>query len=196
MRAVLYVVSFLFPIGGFIIGIVFYLKPEDEYKHVGKICIVLGIVGAFLIVGLAALLYLMVLGFGGTVSTPAVQVLRMSSVADGYRFAFTATTSEVRWTDVTFQLDTDSGVMEWDGATTEALTSSVAPATQTLGVRSTGSLSLLLSVTDLAGNGRMDLGDYITVTATVGSFSPATSYTLMLLYEPTDGSMLVYQFSG
>ena len=64
-----------------------------------------------------------------------------------------------------------------------------------LGIRSTGSLSLLLRVIDLAENGRMDQGDYITVTATGGSFSPDTSCTLMLLYEPTGGSMLVYEFA-
>lgn len=107
MRILLYIVSFLIPIAGFIIGAIYYTKPEQEYKHVGKICIVLGLVAMVVFFGLAALLYVMVLGFGGTDGTdgtPAIQVLSRSSVVGGFKIAFTAPTSEVVWSDVTMTL--------------------------------------------------------------------------------------------
>ena len=58
-------------------------------------------------------------------------------------------------------------------------------------------MTVYLNATDLAGNGRMSNGDYITLQVGGGSvFSPSTTYTLTLLYEPTDGSMLAYDFTG
>ncbi len=43
MKIFLYILSFLIPLAGFIIGAIYYTKPEPEYKHVGKMCIILGL---------------------------------------------------------------------------------------------------------------------------------------------------------
>ena len=72
MRALLYLVSLMIPLAGFIIGAIYYTKPERVYKHVGKICLILGVVGILLSVVLAALLYVMVIGFGGIQGDPPV----------------------------------------------------------------------------------------------------------------------------
>jgi hypothetical protein len=45
MKILLYIVSFLFSIVGIIIGVYYMTKNEPEYKEVGKICLVLGLVG-------------------------------------------------------------------------------------------------------------------------------------------------------
>jgi hypothetical protein len=43
----------------------------------------------------------------------------------------------------------------------------------------------------------MSNGDYITLTLPFGgAFSPSTTYTLTLIYEPTAGQMLNYTFTG
>jgi hypothetical protein len=44
MRALVYILSFLIPLAGIIIGIVFYVKPDPEMKRVGKNCIIIAIV--------------------------------------------------------------------------------------------------------------------------------------------------------
>lgn len=44
MRILLYVLSVLVPLAGIIIGIIFLLKPEPDYKRVGKICLIIGVV--------------------------------------------------------------------------------------------------------------------------------------------------------
>ncbi len=147
---------------------------------------------------LAAVLYVMVLGFGGTSSTPGINVLRKSSIAGGFKIEFTAPTAEVAWTDVTIQVSAGANTATWNTMTTELLTDDTPPAVFPGTAKDVGALSVYLNVTDLAGNGRMSNGDYITlqVLGTSGVFGPSTTYTLTLLYEPTDGSMLAYDFTG
>ncbi len=43
MRVLLYLVSAFVPIAGIIVGIIFILKPEPDYKHVGKMCIIISL---------------------------------------------------------------------------------------------------------------------------------------------------------
>jgi len=45
MKILLYIVSFLFSIVGIIIGVYYMTKNDPEYKEVGKICLILGLVG-------------------------------------------------------------------------------------------------------------------------------------------------------
>ncbi len=48
MKLLLYILSFLIPIAGFIIGAIYYTKPET--KEVGKMCIILGVLSIVLAV--------------------------------------------------------------------------------------------------------------------------------------------------
>jgi hypothetical protein len=196
MRVLLYIVSFLIPIAGFIIGAIYYTKPEQEYKHVGKICIVLGLVAFLVSFGFAALLYLMVLGFGGTDGAPAIQVLNRSSVPGGFKIAFTSPTSEVVWSDVMMTLSDGWETVSWH-PTTQELTSTYPPTTWRFGSgQQMGAIDVWLNVTDLAANGRVGNGDYITLTTSGGQFSMSTTYTLTLIYEPTGSAMVNYNFTG
>lgn len=52
-----------------------------------------------------------------------------------------------------------------------------------------------LQVTDLGGNGRVNSGDYFTLTA-LPEFSPAHTYELRFMYRPTDQPMASTVFSG
>lgn len=44
MKILLYIVSFIIPLVGLIVGIIYYTKPEPEYKEVGKICLIIALV--------------------------------------------------------------------------------------------------------------------------------------------------------
>jgi len=63
MKILLYILSLLFPIAGFVIGAIYYMNPDEEFKHVGKICLLLGVLSIFLTFCCAVMLYVMVLGF-------------------------------------------------------------------------------------------------------------------------------------
>ncbi|OGS41486.1 MAG: hypothetical protein A3K67_04080 [Euryarchaeota archaeon RBG_16_62_10] len=43
MKILLYIVSFIIPLVGLIVGIIYYTKPEPEYKEVGKICLIIAL---------------------------------------------------------------------------------------------------------------------------------------------------------
>ncbi len=48
VKILLYIVSFLIPIVGFIVGIIYYTKPEPELKQFGKMCLILGLISVLL----------------------------------------------------------------------------------------------------------------------------------------------------
>jgi membrane protein YdbS with pleckstrin-like domain len=55
MKILFYILSFLFWLIGIIIGAIYYSKPDPESKHVGKMCIILAVVGVvfWVVCGLA-----------------------------------------------------------------------------------------------------------------------------------------------
>jgi flagellin-like protein len=143
---------------------------------------------------LAAVLYVMVLGFGGTSSTPAVNVLEKSITSKGYQIKFTAPTAEVEWGEVTLLLTDGTNTRSWTAFTTDDLTSSSPPATYSAAVATLGSLNVYMNITDLAGNGKMSNGDYITFELPSSqSFASGTTYTVTLLHDPSDGQMVEFE---
>lgn len=54
MRTLFYILSFLIPIAGIIIGIIYYMKPEPELKRFGRNCILI----AVLVWAIVAIVYI------------------------------------------------------------------------------------------------------------------------------------------
>jgi len=139
---------------------------------------------------LAAVLYVMVLGFGtGGGSTPSLQITSRTALTspEGYKFVLTSPTSARTWTEFTVILQTSAGSATWNTATQAGLTGT-GVVTQALGVQTTlSTTNFYVNVTDLGGNGEINNGDYITVT---GNFAVSTLYTLILYDETTQGQMV------
>ncbi len=138
---------------------------------------------------LAAVLYVMVLGFGGGESTPSIQITAKTAITspDGYKFSLTGPTTEVSWTDFTVILQTGADSASWTTATQTDLTAADGVGTQLLGAKVMDSVSYFVNITDMGGNGYINNGDYFTIT---GTFASGTSYIVTLMYEPTDGQMV------
>lgn len=63
MRVLYYLLSLIIGIAGIVIGAIYMTKPDPDHQHVGKICLILGIFGTFIIpILFSALLYVLVLG--------------------------------------------------------------------------------------------------------------------------------------
>lgn len=64
-RVALYFCSILIPFFGIVVGAMYLGRVDDDHRSVGTICLVLGAVSLFVVMPtvLAALLYVMVLGF-------------------------------------------------------------------------------------------------------------------------------------
>lgn len=66
-----------------------------------------------------------------------------------------------------------------------------------LGGRTLGALQVQCQVTDIAGNGVVNEGDYITISAWASmELSPSTNYTIALIYERSSAQMWTGTISG
>ncbi len=141
---------------------------------------------------LVAVLLVMVQGFGGNNATPGLLVLSKSTVQYGYRIYLTDPTSSVSWGDVMVQLSNANGAVAWTNLTTEDLTSTVHPTTWGYGSgMALDNLHVFLNITDIAGNGRINQGDFLTFTTyPAPTFDPSGTYTVTLVDTLTGGALL------
>jgi len=191
-RALFYILSLLIPIAGIIIGAIYISKNSPQLKRVGKICLALALVAFLLSYAMAAILYAMVLGFGGDdsyVSTPQT-VYSRSTITDGVDIVVVAITqSDIPWGDVTVQLSIGAAFASWS-PTTSSLTG-VGTTSYVVGERTLDLLTVRCEVLDISGNGYVSGSDHfrLTTTATSPSFSSTDTYSAVLIYEPTGERM-------
>ena len=142
---------------------------------------------------LAAVLYVMVLGFGGSSTTTPAATYQKNTITAGQKITIVSITkTDVSWTDVKVQLSDGTNFAEWAPVGTNldggAATSSNVTSTLTGGL--TG-LTVGCLVFDIAGNGYVSGSDYFQLWTYGGAtaFSAAGSYSAVLIYEPTGEKM-------
>ena len=144
---------------------------------------------------LAAVLYVMVLGFGGTSTQTPTSSLTKSTVTSGVKMTFAPVSVDTQWSDVTILLSDGTNTQQWTPLTTDldnATTAKYVSASKTL-----GSLTIYLNITDLAGNGYVNQGDYFTATTpSASTFSSATTYTVTIMHDPTAAEICHLNFQG
>jgi hypothetical protein len=102
---------------------------------------------------------------------------------------------EIQWNDVRIMLTDGMNSLYWEPSTGDL--DNEPGVVEELESETLGTILVQCAVTDLAGNGLMDEGDFFTVSTWGGtSFSTATNYTLVVLYEPMSTSMCQSHFSG
>lgn len=129
-------------------------------------------------------------------TTPAVSLTR-SIITDGVKLTLVAITdNDVAWGDIDIILADNSTYVTWHPNTADLTGSSVTSFNYS--TQSLGSLPVNCSVVDLAGNGGINAGDFVTLRTYDGSttFSPGVTYTVTLVYKPTAGEMGRIQFTG
>lgn len=98
------------------------------------------------------------------------------------------------WSDVRIGLTDSSSSVYWYPNAADL--TGTPPVVHSYGSQTLGSLSVMLNVTDVDGNGWVDTGDYITIQAPPSGFDYYTYYTLQLTFEPLMGNMGSVWFSG
>jgi len=144
---------------------------------------------------LAAVLYVMVLGFGTDTSSTPSTTLSQSQITNGIKLTFGAVNADISWGDLSFLLDDGTNV---DGATnlTAAVLTGSLGVTWYAGAQITvGTNVVTMVIQDLSGNGKADQGDNIKLTA-APVFLSTLDYVFTVIYEPTDGNMAEATFSG
>jgi flagellin-like protein len=154
------------------------------------------IIGTILMVSvtvvLVAILFVMVVDIGDNEFTPSVMALDKTNIANGCKIALTDPTGEVKWGDIFVQLSEGTNITSWTNLTTEDLVNPSLPAAWSYGSALTLSgLHVFLNISDLAANGKINQGDYLTLTTySTPTFSTMTTYTLVLVYRPTGGMIM------
>jgi len=159
-------------------------QPMKDSKVLWIVVIVVILVVVAPIV-LSAVLYFMVLGFGGTSTQTPAATYQKSTIANGQKITIVSITkTDVPWDDVTIQLSDGTNIAQW--TPTKALQSSTVGHNYSTSATLTG-LTVCLWLTDVSGNGYVSGTDYFQVFTYGGAtgFASGTQYSAVLLYEPT-----------
>lgn len=168
---------------------------------VGMIIVVVIVAMVLISVVLAAVLYIMVLGFSGpSINTPSVVYQKKTWLVDndanGVQMNIVSITDYgVSWSDVLVVLtDGTYGAEGTNFAEWSPLARDLDGGSWTydnLGATALGDIGAYCWVVDISGDGYVSRGDYIQVFTATGAttFSSATTYTLVLIYEPTAAMM-------
>ncbi len=62
LAVLLYIISFLLPLAGFIIGAIYVSKDEEHFRHVGRTCLKLGLLSVAISFFLGVLLFTVAMG--------------------------------------------------------------------------------------------------------------------------------------
>ncbi len=133
---------------------------------------------------LAAVLYVMILGIGGTSNHTPVATYSKNTITNGQKITIVSITkTDVPWDDVKIQVSDDTNISEW--STTKAAVIAAGEATVNLTTQGLGDLTVCIILTDVSGNGYVSGTDYFTIFTYGGAtgFSSGIEYSAVLLYE-------------
>jgi hypothetical protein len=162
------------------------LRPQPTENN--KVLWIVAIVVIFVVVTpivLSAVLYFMVLGFGGTSTQTPAATYQKATITNGQKITIVSITkTDVPWDDVKIQVSDGTNIAEWIPA--EALQTSTVGHNYSESIALTG-LTVCLWIYDVSGNGFVNGADYFTLFTYGGatSFASSTAYSAVLLYEPT-----------
>ena len=139
---------------------------------------------------LAAVLYVMVLGFSGPSAMTPLAMYQETTITNGVKMTIVAiSNSEISWSDVTVGLTTDgTESVGWSPRARDLDNGSFASVNLTsTGATALWDIDMYCWVTAFSGDGYVGGQDYIEVFTAAGAttFSSATTYALVLIYEPT-----------
>jgi flagellin-like protein len=136
---------------------------------------------------LAAVLYVMVLGFGGDTGNTPQATYSTTTISNGKKVTILSmTANNVPWDDITIVVkDATTGSASWLPVK-EDLNDNAGDSMNYTG-KALGTLTVACWAFDNIGNGLVDGGDYITLFTYGGatSFVSGVTYTVQFLYEPT-----------
>ena len=146
---------------------------------------------------LAAVLYVMVLGFGGTSTQPPTTSLskKLPGPSYGVKYEFVNPSKTTSWDDITIQLSDGTNSIQW--APVKADLSGSSTVIKAYAAKTLGTVSVWCNITDLIGNGNVNGGDAFTFTTGSGSpFLTSATYTINIVYDPTSEKIYDTTFTG
>jgi len=141
---------------------------------------------------LAAVLYVMVLGFGSTSTTTPTATYSKATITNGQQINIVSITkTDVGWDDIKVQLTDGTNFAEWSPATANLDGGTAVSSNLSATADNLGTLMVCCIVYDVGGNGYCSGSDYFKVYTYAGAsaFTSSTTYSAVLIYEPTGEKM-------
>ncbi len=126
-------------------------------------------------------------------SAPTMDISR-TRLPDGINWTCDVVTGELYWDEIDVILSNGTDTVTWS-LTMGGLNGGTLNTTQ-FGVMTFGTMLVYLNVTDMTGNGSVDVGDFFTFTTSVEKFNPGKSYEVTLVYRPTGDTIVQTTFVG
>ena len=104
---------------------------------------------------------------------------------------------DVPWSDASVLLTDGGNSKTWVLLTTDLDNGTTAKYNLIATVANLGTLKVNISVVDLAGNGYVNQGDYVTLTLGTGqAFSNTVTYTITIMHDPSSAEICHLDFQG
>jgi len=135
---------------------------------------------------LAAVLYVMVLGFGGSQTSTPVATYSKTAISNGEQINIVSISkTDISWDKIRVQLTDGTNFGEWEPVATDLDGGSAVSMNYT--TDGMGTLTVCCWVFDVGGNGVVSGSDYFRVFTYGGAatFSSGTTYTAVLIYTET-----------
>jgi len=151
---------------------------------------------------LAAVLYVMVLGFGGGgTQTPTSSLSKVTPAPDyGVKYQFAPMSKDTAWSDVSILISDGTNTVSWAPLTSDLDGGATVKYSGAMKEFTAGGVQVWCNITDLAGNGYVNQGDFFTLTsgstAPAGPFSSSTTYTVTVMYDPSSSKVCDATFQG
>jgi len=123
---------------------------------------------------------------------PVLDITR-SNLPDGVNWTFSEPSSAVEWSDLVIVVTDGTNSVNWT-ITAEGLDGGSYSVVECPSQDLDG-LIVYLNITDTTGNGTVNAGDSFTITASGGTFVPASHYRVTLIYGPTEDMMVSKRFN-
>ncbi|MBU0623948.1 MAG: type IV pilin N-terminal domain-containing protein [Candidatus Thermoplasmatota archaeon] len=108
---------------------------------------------------LAAVLYVMVLGFGGTSTQTPAATYQKNTITNGQKITIVSLTkADVPWDDVKIQVSDGTNIADW--SPTKAAVIAAGTTAVNLSTDALGSLTVCILLTDVSGNGYVSGTDF------------------------------------
>jgi len=137
------------------------------------------------------------LDFQGEAGITPISSLTKSTITNGLKFTFAPMSLDTPWSDVTILLSDGSNTTSWSPLTIDLDNGTTAKWNHIVVAANLGTLKVNISITDLAGNGYVNQGDYFVLVLGPGQvFSVVTTYTVVIMHDPTASEICHIVFTG
>lgn len=172
------------------------LSPRRRWDRTAVSPVLATILLVAITIVLVAIVFVMVAGFSGRqLSTPQGIITQVQQIEGGRKFLLSSLTSETIWSDVKFLVELN-GTLVSAVPSFENYTAAKTPGSSLnvfIGDPTLGGDRLIFRISDTAADGRLNLGDWFSITAADGAMAPG-SYAVYLVYLPSGEEILEHGF--